>query len=89
MKFKEYRNMKVYEQSGYRYKSTPTIMLKGQWLRDLGFDAGTQITVRCEGGRLTITRADEVVADFREITAEPVMCVAEAAGGYGKEAAYV
>ncbi len=89
MKFKEYRNMKVYEQSGYRYKSTPTIMLKGQGLRDLGFDEGTPITVRCEDGRLTITRADEIVTDFREITAEPVMCVAEVADGYGREAAYV
>ena len=38
--FKEYRKMKVQEQSGYRYKSTPTIMLKGQWLRDIGFDEG-------------------------------------------------
>ncbi len=61
-KFKQYRNMKVYEQSGYRYKSTPTIMLKGQWLRDLGFEEGTPITVKCEGGRLEITRADEIIA---------------------------
>lgn len=30
MAFKKFRKMKVYEQSGYRYKSTPTIMLKGQ-----------------------------------------------------------
>ncbi len=82
--FKEYRNMKVYGQSGYRYKSTPTIMLKGQWLRDLGFDEDTPITVRCEGGRLTITRADEIVTDFREGATEPVMCVAEAAGAYGE-----
>lgn len=29
MAFKKIRNMKVYEQWGYRYKSTPTIMLKG------------------------------------------------------------
>ncbi len=74
-KFKQYRNMKVYEQSGYRYKSTPTIMLKGQWLRDLGFEEGTPITVECAGGRLIITRADEVIA-------EPVCMVAEAAAGY-------
>ncbi len=35
--FKRYNNcmfyMKVYEQSGYHCKSTPTIMLRGQWLR--------------------------------------------------------
>ena len=82
--FKEYRKMKVYEQSGYRYKSTPTIMLKGQWLRDLGFDEGTPITVKCEGGKLTITRADEVICPIAEAAAEPVMCVAEAAGAYGR-----
>ena len=79
-RFKEYRNMKVYEQSGYRYKSVPTITLKGAWLRDCGFEEGVPITVRCEGGRLTITRADEIMPD----EAEPVMCVAEAAGVYGK-----
>ena len=33
MAFKKIRNMKVYEQSGYQYKATPTIMLKGQWLK--------------------------------------------------------
>ena len=58
MAFKEYRSMKVYEQCGYHYKATPTITLKGQWLKDCGFDMGTPIDVRCEGGKLTITRAD-------------------------------
>lgn len=67
MAFKEYRNMKVYEQSGYHYKATPAIMLKGQWLRELGFDEGTPITVRCEDGRLTITRADDPDADYPEV----------------------
>ena len=89
MKFKKYRNLKVYEMSGYQYKAVPTIRLQGAWLRDLGFEEGAPITVKCEGGRLTITRADEIVTDFTEVAAEPVMCVAEAAGGYGKEAAYV
>lgn len=36
------RNMKVYEQSGYKYKATPTITLKGQWLEMMGFEIGTQ-----------------------------------------------
>lgn len=64
MAFKEYRNMKVYEQSGYHYKATPTIMLKGQWLKECGFDMGTPITVKCEGGKLTITRAEEIMVDY-------------------------
>ncbi len=29
MSIKEYRNMKVYEQSGYQYNPTPVITLKG------------------------------------------------------------
>ena len=89
MKFKKYRNLKVYEISGYQYKAVPAIRLQGAWLRDLGFEEGAPITVKCEGGRLTITRADEIVTEFTEVSSEPVMCVAEAAGGYGKEAAYV
>lgn len=87
--FKEYRNLKVYEMSGYQYKAVPTIRLQGAWLRDLGFEEGAPITVKCEGGRHTIARADEIPAEYREIGAEPVMCVAEAAGVYGKEGAYV
>ena len=55
MKVKKSRSMKVYGQSGYRYKETPTIMLKGQWLRELGFDIGDYISVSCENGKLIIT----------------------------------
>lgn len=55
MKVKKSRSMKVYGQSGYRYKETPTIMLKGQWLRELGFDIGDYISVSCEDGKLIIT----------------------------------
>jgi len=58
---KEYRSMKVYEQSGYQYKPTPTIMLKGKWLREFGFEEGTEIVVHCEDGVLTIVRKDEKV----------------------------
>ena len=61
MTMKEYRNMKVYQQSGYHYKATPTIMLKGQWLKDCGFDMGTPIVVKCEGGKLTITKMDGAI----------------------------
>ena len=48
------RNMKVCEQSGYQYKPTPTIMLKGKWLQECGFEIGTPITVVCEDGKLVI-----------------------------------
>ncbi len=48
------RNLKIYEMSGYQYKPTPTIMLKGQWLADLGFEAGNRIKGYCEAGQITI-----------------------------------
>lgn len=62
-KFKKDRKMKVYEQSGYHYKDTATIILKGAWLAALGFEPGTPINVECNGGRLVITREDEVIAE--------------------------
>ncbi len=34
MAFKKFRKMKVYDSSGYNYKSTPSIILKGDWLKD-------------------------------------------------------
>lgn len=86
-KMKELRKMKVYEQSGYHYKSTPAIMMKGRWLKECGFDAGVQIMVRCEDGKLTITRAEEVEADFNGAGNEVLVnMVAESKGsdGYGK-----
>ena len=62
--YKEYRELKVVEQSGYKYKPTPTITLKGQWLNELGFESGSQVRVKCEGGRLIITLANEVMDDI-------------------------
>ena len=65
-KSKEFRNMKVYGQSGYQYQSTPTVMLKGMWLKELGFEEGTPIVVRCQNGRLTITRAEDAGVVFTD-----------------------
>ena len=56
MNVKRNRNMKVYEMSGHNYKPTPTIVLKGQWLSQFGFNAGDNIDVRCEDGKLTVTK---------------------------------
>ena len=39
------RSIKVYGQSGYKYHETPTIMLKGMWLKELGFDIGDYVSV--------------------------------------------
>jgi len=52
---KTVRKMKVYEQSGQNYKSVPTIILKGDWLKDWGFAIHTPIIVQCEDRKLSIT----------------------------------
>lgn len=52
---KKSRSVKVYGQSGYNYKTVPAIMLKGQWLKELGFDIGDYISISCENGKLVIT----------------------------------
>ena len=80
MTLKKIRNMKVYEQPGYRYKSTPIIMR--QWLNEIRFGYGTHICVECNGGKLLITRVDEIEATFTEVQ---VQCVAEADAEYGKK----
>ena len=59
---KKNRSVKVYGMSGYKYQSTPTIMLKGNWLKELGFDIGDYISVSCEDGKLIITPDAEKAA---------------------------
>ena len=72
------RKLKVYSQSGYRYKDAPTIMLKGQWLKELGFDSDTHISVECENGKLTIVpRKPEKEVIRTPVTRNGVTCVAE------------
>ena len=48
--------------SGYRYKATPTIMLKGEWLKELGFEIGNYVSVSSENGKLVITQDVEMAA---------------------------
>ena len=74
------RNLKVIEQSGYRYQATPTVMLKGKWLSEFGFEIGTHVKVECENGKLIITK-EEVMEEI----VQPVLCVAEGKAGYGKK----
>lgn len=63
MAFKERRELKVYEGSDRNYKPTPTIMLKGQWLKELDFVPGEKMDVHCEGSKLTITLKNECVLE--------------------------
>jgi len=52
------RKLKVYEQSmgGGNYTQVPTIILKGQWLKTAGFEAGEYVEVVCEGDKITLTK---------------------------------
>ena len=52
---KNIRSVKIYGMSRYKHQSTSTIMLKGRWLEELGFQIGNYITVSCENGRIIIT----------------------------------
>ena len=62
---KNKRSVKVYGTSGYKYKTTPTIMLKGQWLAELGFEIGDYISISCEDGKIIITPDAERAAQMR------------------------
>ena len=65
---KEKRKLKVCEQSGYNYKPTPTLMLKGAWLEEWGFTSNMSVSVHCEEGRLIITPLE--TANFIDIFEE-------------------
>lgn len=54
-KVKVCRSVKVCEQSGYQYKVTPTITLKGQLMKKLGFEIVDYVFVGWENCRLVIT----------------------------------
>jgi len=65
-KKKTNRQLKVIEQSGYKYKPTPTIILKGQWLLEYGFCIGDEVKVICEDGIIVIrlkSRSNETVSE--------------------------
>lgn len=79
---KERRELKVCEQSGYRYKPTPTLMLKGAWLEEWGFKLNMPVSVQCEEGRLVITLV-EAVKSIDTFEEQQLVCkVAEGKGAY-------
>lgn len=51
------RHLKVHETSGYKYKPTPTIIMKGEWLKEYGFESGDKVNITCDKpGVIVITR---------------------------------
>lgn len=58
---KEFRELTVSETCGYNYSRVPGIRIQGKWLAELGFEPGDAVLVRCEDGKIVITK-DEVLA---------------------------
>ena len=63
MAFKKFRDLKVC-QKYMKQEIVPEIRLQGKWLQELEFVPGTPITVTCEGGRLIITKKDEIWSEY-------------------------
>ena len=40
--------------NGSSYTQVPTIILKGQWLKAAGFEAGQYVEVVCEGDKIVL-----------------------------------
>lgn len=78
---KKSRKLKVYGMGGYKSKDVATIMLKGKWLEELGFEMGTPILVECENGKLVITPREE---EKVKVPCGCKVCVAEACKYYEK-----
>ena len=83
MAFKKFRKMKVYNVSGYNYKDTPTIILKGDWLKETGFGIGSLIQVEFENGKLIITPREAEEVEYHAPCGKCMM-VAEDCKGNGK-----
>lgn len=45
-------------------KSTPKLQLSGKWLREAGFDTGTQITVKVVAGRIVLEPVSKTEASL-------------------------
>ena len=42
--------------SGSSYTQVPTIILKGQWLKAAGVEAGQYVEVICEGNKIILSK---------------------------------
>lgn len=49
-----------------RYSQSPSLHLKGDWLKEAGFDTGRGVTVRITEGYLTIIADNDEVQELRE-----------------------
>ena len=68
------RKLKVYEQSmgGGNYTQVPTIILKGQWLKTVGFTASEYVEVECDGDKITLTKTTPPEASSKKSIEEKI-----------------
>ena len=53
------RNLKVYNQSRNGYTNIPTILLKGHWLKEFGFNMGDQVILICNNDEIIIRKVNK------------------------------
>ena len=53
------RNLKVYNQSRNGYSDIPTILLKGHWLKEFGFNMGDQVILICNNEEIIIRKVNK------------------------------
>lgn len=58
---KIYRELTVSEICGYNYNRIPSIRIQGKWLAELGFMPGDAVLVRCDDGKIIITRDEAMI----------------------------
>lgn len=59
MKNKQIRKLKVYNQGSNGSWNIPTIILKGEWLKKIGFNCNDKIEVVCEKDKIIINKVKE------------------------------
>ena len=53
---KRTRKLKVYRGSGHNYRAIPMIMLKGDWLKKVGFNIGDKVNIECRAdGKIVLS----------------------------------
>jgi toxic protein SymE len=50
----------------YLQNRRPTIKLQRKWLEEIGFKIGDKVDVKCENGRLTITKLEEKIIEWQD-----------------------
>ena len=72
------------KQAATTIKEPPSIILKGDWLKETGFDVGGLIQVECENGKLIITPREPKMVEYHAPSGRRIMA-AEDCKCYGKK----